>query len=157
TDPPDPGTGRLSGRIPGLSRGQLRPRLSGVAAEAVCVSGIARTRTPRSPTAAGGSPMEFGLTDEQAQLRAAAQDIVSAFDDEYWAQKDLDKEFPTEFYDHLASHGWLGITTPEQYGGGGMGITEATLLLEAIAAGGGAMNAASSVHMTIFGMHPVIV
>ena len=101
--------------------------------------------------------MEFGLTDEQIDIREAAREIVAPFDDEYWAQKDADREFPQEFYDHLASHGWLGITTPEKYGGGGMGITEATLLLEAIAAGGGAMNAASAVHLTLFGMHPVIV
>src|SRR5699024_5575253 len=94
---------------------------------------------------------------DQIDIRAAARDIVAPFDDEYWAQKDADREFPQEFYDHLASHGWLGITTPEQYGGGGMGLTEATLLLEAIAAGGGAMNAASAVHMALFGMHPVIV
>lgn len=101
--------------------------------------------------------MEFGLTDDQVEVRTAAREIVAPFDDEYWAEKDLAGEFPQEFYDHLASHGWLGLTTPEEYGGGGLGITEATLLLEAIAAGGGAMNAASSVHMTLFGMHPVIV
>lgn len=101
--------------------------------------------------------MDFGLTDDQVEVRSAAREIVSAYDDEYWAEKDLAGEFPTEFYDHLARHGWLGITTPQEYGGGGLGITEATLLLQEIAAGGGAMNAASSVHMTIFGMHPVIV
>jgi acyl-CoA dehydrogenase len=99
----------------------------------------------------------FGLTEAQEEIAQAAREIVAPFDDEYWSDKDASKEFPREFYDHLAAHGWLGITTPEEYGGGGMGITEATLLLEAIAAGGGAMNAASSVHMTIFGMHPVIV
>ncbi|GAA2100688.1 MULTISPECIES: acyl-CoA dehydrogenase family protein [Brevibacterium] len=101
--------------------------------------------------------MGFGLTEAQEEIAQAAREIVAPFDDEYWSDKDASKEFPREFYDHLAAHGWLGITTPEEYGGGGMGITEATLLLEAIAAGGGAMNAASSVHMTIFGMHPVIV
>ncbi|WP_029090221.1 acyl-CoA dehydrogenase family protein [Brevibacterium album] len=101
--------------------------------------------------------MGFGLTEAQEEIAQAAREIVAPFDDEYWSEKDASKEFPREFYDHLAAHGWLGITTPEEYGGGGMGITEATLLLEAIAAGGGAMNAASAVHMTIFGMHPVIV
>ncbi|GAB3051124.1 acyl-CoA dehydrogenase family protein [Sediminivirga luteola] len=101
--------------------------------------------------------MDFTLTEDQRTVQEAARDIVSTFDDEYWAQKDADKEFPIEFYSLLAEKGWLGITTPEEFGGQGLGITEATLLLEEIAAGGGAMNAASAVHMTIFGMHPVIV
>src|SRR5258708_28200074 len=71
--------------------------------------------------------------------------------------KDLRHEFPTEFYDTFAEGGWLGITTPEEYGGHGFGITEASILLEEVAASGGGMNAASSMHMSIFGMHPVIV
>lgn len=99
---------------------------------------------------------DFALTDDQLMVREAAQDIVGQFDDEYWADKDANHEFPTEFYDLLAEKGWLGLTTPTEYGGHGLGITEATLLLEAVAAAGGAMNAASSIHMTIFGMHPVI-
>jgi acyl-CoA dehydrogenase len=71
--------------------------------------------------------------------------------------KDLRHEFPTEFYDTFAEGGWLGITTPEEYGGHGFGITEASILLEEVAASGGGMNAASSMHLSIFGMHPVIV
>ncbi|PMB98780.1 acyl-CoA dehydrogenase family protein [Brevibacterium luteolum] len=101
--------------------------------------------------------MDFALTEDQVTIKQAAVDIVAPFDDDYWSDKDAAKEFPTEFYDHLASHGWLGITMPEEFGGQGLGITEATLLLEAVAAGGGAMNAASSIHMSIFGMHPVVV
>src|SRR3979409_1528767 len=71
--------------------------------------------------------------------------------------KDLRHEFPTEFYDTFAEGGWLGITTPEEYGGHGFGITEASILLEEVAASGPGMNAASSMHLSIFGMHPVIV
>lgn len=99
---------------------------------------------------------DFALTDDQLTIRAAAEDIVSNFDDEYWAAKDADHEFPIEFYDLLARKGWLGLTTPTEFGGHGLGITEATLLLEAVAAAGGGMNAASAIHMTIFGLHPVI-
>jgi acyl-CoA dehydrogenase len=99
---------------------------------------------------------DFTLTDDQLTIREAAEDIVSNFDDEYWAAKDADHEFPVEFYDLLAKKGWLGLTTPTQFGGHGLGITEATLLLEAVAAAGGGMNAASAIHMTIFGLHPVI-
>src|ERR1700744_3127130 len=71
--------------------------------------------------------------------------------------KDQQHEFPTEFYDAFAEGGWLGITTPEEYGGHGFGITEASILIEEIAASGGGMNAASAVHLSIFGLHPVIV
>lgn len=99
---------------------------------------------------------DFALTDDQLMVRDAAQEIVGQFDDEYWADKDANHEFPTEFYNLLAEKGWLGLTTPTEYGGHGLGITEATLLLESVAAAGGAMNAASSIHMTIFGLHPVI-
>lgn len=99
---------------------------------------------------------DFSLSDDQLVVREAAQEIVSRFDDEYWSDKDQRHEFPREFYDLLAEKGWLGLTTPTEFGGHGLGITEATLLLEAVAAGGGAMNAASAIHMTIFGLHPVI-
>lgn len=71
-------------------------------------------------------------------------------------EKDQAHEFPSEFYSAIASGGWLGITIPEQYGGHGMGITEATLLAEEVARSGGGMNAASSIHMSIFGMNPVV-
>jgi acyl-CoA dehydrogenase len=101
--------------------------------------------------------VDFTLTDDQATIYAAVKDLASKFDDQYWMEKDEAHEFPTEFYDLLASGGWLGITTPEEYGGQGFGITEASLLLEAVSASGGGMNAASSIHMSIFGMHPVIV
>src|ERR1700676_1540402 len=71
--------------------------------------------------------------------------------------KDQQHECPTEFYDAFAEGGWLGITTPEEYGGHGFGITEAALLLEEVSASGGGMNGASSMHPSIGGMHPVIV
>jgi acyl-CoA dehydrogenase len=101
--------------------------------------------------------VDFALTEDQATIFAAVKDLASKFDDQYWMEKDAAHEFPTEFYDLLAAGGWLGITTPEEYGGQGFGITEASLLLEAVSASGGGMNAASSIHMSIFGMHPVIV
>src|ERR1700759_3342452 len=70
--------------------------------------------------------------------------------------KDQQHEFPTEFYDAFAEGGWLGITPPEEYGGHGFGITEASILLEEVAKSGGGMNAASAIHLSIFGMHPVV-
>ena len=72
-------------------------------------------------------------------------------------EKDQAHEFPQEFYDAIASGGWLGMTIPEEYGGHGLGITEATILAEEVARSGGGMNAASAIHLSIFGMQPVVV
>ena len=101
--------------------------------------------------------MDFDLTPDQETIRSAVRDLAAKFDDQYWMNKDQAHEFPAEFYRAFAGAGWLGITTPEEYGGAGMGITEASILLEEVAASGGGMNAASSMHLSIFGMHPVIV
>lgn len=101
--------------------------------------------------------MDFALTEDQQTIKEAVAKLASKFDDQYWMEKDLNHEFPTEFYKAFADGGWLGITTPEEYGGHGFGITEASILLEEVAASGGGMNAASSMHLSIFGMHPVIV
>ena len=101
--------------------------------------------------------MDFELTEDQATIRAAVAELAGKFDDGYWAEKDAAHEFPWEFYNAFADGGWLGITIPEQYGGHGFGIFEAMLLLEEVAASGAAMNGASALHMSIFGMHPVVV
>ena len=100
--------------------------------------------------------MDFELTEDQATIRDAVRDLAGKFDDQYWREHDRDHAFPTEFYDTLATGGWLGITTPEEYGGHGFGITEASIILEEVARSGGGMNAASAIHLSIFGMHPVV-
>ncbi|WP_110470236.1 acyl-CoA dehydrogenase family protein [Williamsia limnetica] len=101
--------------------------------------------------------MNFELTEDQELIRKSVAELASRFDDQYWMEKDLAHEFPKEFYKAIADGGWLGMTMPEEYGGHGLGITEATILLEEVARSGGAMNAASSIHLSIFGMHPVVV
>ncbi|ELP69926.1 acyl-CoA dehydrogenase family protein [Streptomyces turgidiscabies] len=101
--------------------------------------------------------MDFELTEDQETIRKAVAGLLRDFDDRYWMEKDRDHEFPTEFYDAVARGGWLGLTIPEEHGGHGLGITEATLLLEEVARSGGGMNAASAIHLSIFGMHPVVV
>ncbi len=101
--------------------------------------------------------MNFALTDDQELIRKSVADLASKFDDHYWMEKDQAHEFPHEFYQAIASGGWLGMTIPEEFGGHGLGITEATLLAEEVARSGGGMNAASSIHLSIFGMHPVVV
>ena len=100
--------------------------------------------------------MDFDLTDDQATIREAVAKLAGKFDDQYWRECDRAHEFPAAFYDTLASGGWLGVTTPEEYGGHGLGVTEASIILEEVSRSGGGMNAASSIHMSIFGMHPVI-
>ena len=100
--------------------------------------------------------MDFEPTEDQAMIRKAVAELAAKFDDQYWMEKDDAHEFPDEFYKAFADGGWLGITTPEEYGGHGFGITEASILLEEVAASGAGMNGASSMHLSIFGMHPVI-
>src|SRR6478735_5007411 len=101
--------------------------------------------------------MSFELTEDQELIRKSVRELASRFDDHYWMEKDLGHEFPQEFYDAIAGGGWLGMTIPEQYGGHGLGITEATILAEEVARSGGGMNAASAIHLSIFGMQPVVV
>src|ERR1700761_3371267 len=90
-------------------------------------------------------------------IRAAVAELAGKFDDHNWITRDQQHEFRTEFYDAFAEGGWLGIPPPEEYGGHGFGITEASILLEEVAASGAGMNGASSMLLSIFGMHPVIV
>lgn len=101
--------------------------------------------------------MNFELTEDQELIRRSVAELARKFDDQYWMEKDQAHEFPTEFYRAIADGGWLGMTIPTEYGGHGLGITEATILLEEVAKSGGAMNAASSIHLSIFGMQPVVV
>src|SRR3984957_7084890 len=101
--------------------------------------------------------MNFELTDDQELIRRSVAELSRKFDDQYWMEKDQAHEFPDEFYKAIADGGWLGMTIPTEYGGHGLGITEATILLEEVAKSGGAMNAASAIHLSIFGMQPVVV
>ena len=99
--------------------------------------------------------MDFSTDDDHEAIREGIRRICADFPDEYWAAKDAAHEFPWDFYAALAEGGWVGIAIPEEYGGGGQGITEASIMLEEIAASGAAMNGCSAVHLSIFGMEPV--
>lgn len=101
--------------------------------------------------------MSFELSEDQRLIRDSVAELVRKFDDQYWMEKDREHEFPTEFYRAIADGGWLGLCIPEEYGGHGLGITEASILAEQVSRSGGGMNAATSIHMSIFGMQPVIV
>jgi acyl-CoA dehydrogenase len=90
------------------------------------------------------------------ELRQGIRMVCQDFPDEYWRDRDSRHEFPWDFYEALAAGGWVGVAIPEEYGGGGRGITEASVILEEIAASGAGMNGASSVHLSIFGMNPLV-
>ena len=99
--------------------------------------------------------MDFSLTEDQQTIRDTILRIASDFGDEYWLEKDSKGGFPEEFYKAFADDGWLGIAMPEQYGGAGLGITEASLMMQAVAESGAGMSGASALHMNIFGLKPV--
>src|SRR6478735_2395466 len=94
-------------------------------------------------------------TDSQRSVREAISRICAKYTDEYWLERDTEHKFPWELYNDLASNGWLGICLPEEYGGAGLGISEAAVMLQTISESGAGMNGASSVHMNIFGLEPV--
>jgi acyl-CoA dehydrogenase len=100
--------------------------------------------------------VEFSEDSEHAPIRAAIRAICARFPDDYWAEADATHTFPWAFYDALAGGGWIGIAIPAEYGGGGAGITEASIILEEVAASGACMNGASAIHLSIFGMQPVV-
>jgi acyl-CoA dehydrogenase len=101
--------------------------------------------------------MDFAFSDDQIALRSAIEKLCAGFDAEYWLRKDADGGFPTDFHQAFARDGWLGIAMPEQYGGAGLGITEAALMMHTVAASGAGMSGASALHMNIFGLNPVVV
>jgi acyl-CoA dehydrogenase len=101
--------------------------------------------------------MTFALTAEQQEIRAAVSRLCERFDEEYWFNKDEEGAFPYEFHRAMAEAGWLGVAMPEAYGGSGLGITEAAILMQAVAQSGAGFSGASAIHMNIFGLHPVVV
>jgi len=96
------------------------------------------------------------LDDDLSEIRAGVAAICARFDDEYWLARDTDGEFPGDFCRALAEAGWLGLTMPEEYGGSGLGVREAAVMMNEIARCG-AMSAASAVHINMFGPHPIVV
>ncbi|MDB5943487.1 MAG: acyl-CoA dehydrogenase [Ramlibacter sp.] len=101
--------------------------------------------------------MNFELSEQQESIREAIARICTRFDDQYWFDRDHDGRFPEELYRALADDGWLGMCIGEQYGGAGLGVTEAAIMMQAIAQSGGGMSAASAVHINLFGLNPVAV
>ncbi|MGA9010884.1 MAG: acyl-CoA dehydrogenase family protein [Acetobacteraceae bacterium] len=101
--------------------------------------------------------MDFALTDQQQQIRDEVLKLCGRFDDAYWLERDRTATYPDAFFAAMAEGNWLGIAMPEEYGGAGLGITEATLLMQAVAESGACMSGASAIHLNIFGLNPVVV
>jgi acyl-CoA dehydrogenase len=94
--------------------------------------------------------------DDLELIAEGVRAVCAAFDGAYWRACEREHRFPTEFHDAMAAGGWIGIALPERFGGGGRGITEAAVVLHEIAASGAGMNGCSALHLTIFGLNPVV-
>ncbi len=95
-------------------------------------------------------------TGPHFELRQGVRRICADFPDEYWRRCEADHAFPWAFYEAFADAGWVGVAIPAEFGGGGAGITEASILLEEIAASGACLNGCSAIHLSVFGMNPVV-
>src|SRR6266576_6318539 len=101
--------------------------------------------------------MDLAFSEDQLAIKDSVAKLCAQFDDKYWLKKDKEGGFPEDFYQTMADAGWLGIAMPEAYGGAGLGITEASIMMQAVAESGAALSGASAVHMNIFGLNPVVV
>ena len=93
---------------------------------------------------------------KHAEIVAAIEQLCAGFDDAYWRAHDASGDFPEEFYRAIADAGWLGIAMPEAFGGAGLGIGAAAVMMRAVAQSGAGMSGASAIHMNIFGLQPVV-
>jgi acyl-CoA dehydrogenase len=100
--------------------------------------------------------MDFALSEQQELIRKEVSALARSFPPEYWLEKDKKAEYPWEFVKAFAQAGWLGVIVPEEYGGSGLGVTEAALMLHDIAASGAGTSGCSPIHFYTFPPMPVI-
>src|SRR5258706_14443686 len=98
--------------------------------------------------------MDFAFTPEQEAIRTAVAKLCADFDLDYWLKKDGEGSFPHDFHAALARDGWLGIAMPAEDGGAGLGITEAAVMMQTIAASRAGMAGAAAVHPNMFSLNP---
>lgn len=96
------------------------------------------------------------LTSEQKLIRKEVQNLAEDFGDEYWREKDMNEEYPHEFAEVLAEHGWLGALIPEEYGGAGMGTEELIVFGEELAASGAGWGGAQTIHGALYTSTPIV-
>ncbi|MDO9432198.1 MAG: acyl-CoA dehydrogenase family protein [Pseudomonadota bacterium] len=97
----------------------------------------------------------FWLSDEQQAIVESVTRLCAGFDAEYWRRTDETGEFPEAFVAAMAAGGWLGAAMPTSLGGAGLGLTEAALVMQAVAQSGAGFSGASAVHLNIFGPMPI--
>jgi len=100
--------------------------------------------------------MDFALTEQQELIKREVGQLARKFSLDYWLEKDRKAEYPWEFVKEFAAGGWLGMIVPEEYGGTGLGVTEAALMLGEICAAGAGTSGASPIHFYMFPPMPVI-
>jgi len=100
--------------------------------------------------------MNFEISDDQRAIMDAIDAMMRQFPDDYWMEKDHKEEFPWEFYEAFAAGGFLGMAIPEEYGGSGLKLFDAALAMQRVAASGAAHSGATTVHISVFGMTPVV-
>src|SRR6202795_3650347 len=100
--------------------------------------------------------MDFSLTEQQELIRKEVGTLARSFSADYWLDKDRKAEYPWEFVKAFAAGGWLGAIIPEEYGGSGLGVTEASLVLHEICVAGAGPSGASPIHFYMFPPMPVI-
>ena len=96
-----------------------------------------------------------GFSQEQLDVREAVGKICSNFPNDYWAERDESGVYPHELHAALAKDGWIGIALPEDLGGAGLGISEATMMLQTISQSGAGMAGAQSIHANVYATQPV--
>lgn len=132
-----------------------------MAAERNAVTSAARIGTcvevPHFTPVWKASEERCSVSSDLDLIAEAVNAVCAGFDDDYWSACDQEHRFPWEFYERMAEGGWLGIAIPEAFGGGGRGITEAAVVMRTVAASGAAMNGCSAIHLTVFGLNPVVV
>ncbi|KAL4888912.1 acyl-CoA dehydrogenase NM domain-like protein [Aspergillus ambiguus] len=96
-----------------------------------------------------------GFTEEQLTVRDAISAICSRFPNTYWQEHDQKEQDPKEFHAALAKDGWLGIALPEELGGAGLGISEATMMMQTITQSGAGMAGAQSIHANVYATQPL--
>lgn len=101
--------------------------------------------------------MIFSINEDQVAIKTAISKICNNFSPDYWLDHDNSGEFPQEFVTEICDAGWFGIAMPEEYGGSGLGMTEASLMMQTITESGAGYTGASSVHLNLFGLHPIVV
>ena len=98
----------------------------------------------------------FWLSEEQEAIREGVRQVTSGFGDDYWRETDETGHFPEAFVAEMAKGGWLGAAMPEEYGGAGLGLTEAAIVMQTVAESGAAFSGASAIHLNIFGPMPIV-